>query len=272
MAILPKQNNAAGQNIADILNEGVINQTQRGYLGYSSSGESCLRKLWYFFRWVDKDVITKQTKRILDLGHILEAEIKKDLIAHGFVITDQQLSVKGSYGHAKGHIDGIICLPNSTDRMLLEIKTSNALAWNAIVKRGVKKEKPAHYLQMQAYMGKLDLRFSLFVCYNKNTSEYHTELVEFDASCFNDIDRKFNNVLMSEFPPDKISNSEYYWCQWCRLKAVCHEQAVPSVNCRTCYFADIEMEGGWHCSLHNKFLTEEEQRIGCNKYKRSEVL
>jgi hypothetical protein len=272
MAILPKQNSAAGQNIADILNEGLIFQNQRGYLGYSSSGEPCLRKLWYSFRWASSDTITKQTKRIFDLGHTLEAEIKNDLIAHGFVITDEQLSVEGAYGHALGHIDGIIRLPNSNDRLLLEIKTSNALAWAAIAKRGVKKEKPAHYLQMQAYMGKLGLRFGLYVCYNKNTSEYYTELVEFDASCFNDIDRKFNSVLMSEFPPDKIGDSEYYSCQWCTFKAVCHEQAVPNFNCRTCVFADIEMEGKWHCRFHHENLTEDKQRMGCNKYKRSEVL
>jgi len=272
MAILPKQNSAAGQNIANILNEGMIKQTQRGYLGYSSSGEPCLRKLWYSFRWASDDLITKQTKRIFDLGHTLEAEIKKDLIAHGFTITDEQLSVEGSYGHALGHIDGIICLPNSNDRMLLEIKTSNALAWAAIVKRGVKKEKPTHYSQMQAYMGKLGLRFCLYLCYNKNTSEYYIELVEYDATYYSDIDRKFNSVLMSEFPPDKIGDIEYYLCQWCAFKAVCHEQAVPNINCRTCEFVDIEMEGKWHCRLHNKNLIQDEQRIGCNKYKICKVL
>jgi hypothetical protein len=272
VAILPKQNTAIGQNIADILNEGLITQEKRVYLGYSGAGEPCLRKIWYSFRWASDDVISKQIKRTFDLGHILEAYIKTDLIANNFTITDEQLEVEGSYGHALGHIDGIICLPNSADRMLLEIKTSNALSWNAIVKRGVKKEKPAHYLQMQAYIGKLGLRFGLYVCYNKNTSEYYTELVELDASCYNDIDRKFNSVLMSEFPPDKIGDSEYYSCQWCTFKAVCHEQAMPSVNCRTCDFADIEMEGKWHCRFHDKFLTQDEQRIGCSKYKRSEVL
>jgi len=272
VAILPKQNNTAGQNIADILNDGLINQIQRGYLGYSSSGEPCLRKLWYSFRWASEDLINKQTKRIFDLGHTLEAEIKKDLIAHGFTITDEQLFVEGCYGHAKGHIDGIICLPNSSEKMLLEIKTSNTLAWSAIVKRSVEKEKPAHYLQMQAYMGKLDLRFGLYVCCNKNTSEYYTEIVEFDALCFNDIDRKFNSVLMSEFPPDKIGDRDYYSCQWCTHKAVCHEQSVPSVNCRTCQFVSIEMNGEWKCGKTNNLLSEDEQRIGCNKYKRSEML
>jgi hypothetical protein len=272
MAILPKQNTAIGQNIADILNDGEIFQEQRGYIGYSGSGEPCLRKIWYSFRWSSSDVITKQTNRIFDLGHILEEYVKKDLVKNGFIVTDEQIEVSGCYGHAKGHIDGIVCLPNSTDRMLLEIKTSNELGFNAIVKRGVKKEKPAHYSQMQAYMGKLDLHFGLYVCYNKNTSEYYTEIIEFDKSCFNDIDRKFNSVLLSEFPPDKIGDSEYYSCQWCTFKAVCHEQAVPNVNCRTCNFANIEMGGEWSCSLHYKNLTKNEQQLGCSKYERSYAL
>lgn len=272
MAILPKSNNAPGQNIADILDREPVIQNKRGYLGYSNSGEPCLRKIWYSFRWADMDIISEQTNRIFNIGHTLEAEIKKDLVNHGFTIINEQLSVEGCYGHAQGHIDGLVSLPDSNEVMLLEIKTSNTLAWSAIVKRGVQKEKPGHYLQMQAYMGKLDLKQALYVCYNKNTSEYYTEIVEFNQIIYSDIDRKFNSVLMSEFPPDKIGDSSYFACQWCAYKAVCHEQTKPKISCRTCEFANIEMEGKWSCSKHDMILEECTQKIGCEQYKMSMVL
>lgn len=272
MAILPKQNPALGQNIADILNEGLVHQEQRGYMGYSNTGESCQRKIWYSFHWASSDIINQNANRVFDLGHLMEDYIIKDLVKKGFTVFDEQLEVTGSYGHAKGHIDGKVMLPESTDVYLLEIKTSNALAWNAIVKRGVAKEKPSHYMQMQAYMGKLDLDMALYICYNKNTSEYYTELVPFDKKLYPDIDRKFNSILMSETVPDKIGDRDYFMCSWCHHKAVCHEDATPNVNCRTCDYVSIEMDGVWSCDKHSKILSNDDQNLGCGSYKRSKFI
>lgn len=272
MAILPKMNPAVGLNIANLLNDTSVVQEQRGYLGYSGSGEQCLRKIWYSFYWAEKEEISEQTNRIFGLGHLLEAEIKRDLRVHGFEITDEQLAVEGCYGHAKGHIDGIILIPSYTEKMLLEIKTCNDLAFNTVVKRGVKKEMPKHYLQMQGYMGKLNLNNALYVLYNKNTSEYYTEIVEFNKSAYEDIDRKFTSILMSEFPPNKIGDIDYYACQWCMFKDICHQGATPPKNCRTCNFASVEMQGKWSCDKKNQNLNEDEQRVGCKIYKRNPII
>src|SRR5574344_3153084 len=52
----------------------ISEKTPRGYLGASSIGESCTRKLWYKFRFAKKEQIDDaRLMRLFNRGHLEEA-------------------------------------------------------------------------------------------------------------------------------------------------------------------------------------------------------
>jgi CRISPR/Cas system-associated exonuclease Cas4 (RecB family) len=254
-----------GYEIADQLDKKLYDNENRSYLGYSTSGSPCKRAMWYGFHWVSSEKISARTNRIFETGYRLEETIIEDLIDNGYVVIECQKEVSDETGHVQGHIDGII--EAFGQLCLLEIKTANESNYNKIVKHGVKIAKLPYYMQMQAYMSKLQLKKGLFLAYNKNDCSYYTELVDFNPGMAKDIDRIFFSILTDEQLPDKISTDpDDFECSWCSFKQVCHQGAEVAQNCRTCQNVSIEMQGVWHCNLHNFDLSTEGQKIGCMQY------
>jgi len=266
MAKLPRSIlRAPGYEVAEALDQKEYDNENRHYLGYSTSGNPCKRATYYGFHWVSEETISARTNRIFETGHRLEDIIINDLINNGYEITARQVGVTDETVHVQGHIDGIITIDGES--CLLEIKTSNESNYNKIVKHGVKIAKLPYYMQMQAYMGKLQLKKGLFLAYNKNDCSYYTELIDFNPGIAKDIDRIFFSILTDEQLPDKISTDpDDFECSWCSFKQVCHFNQEPAKNCRTCQYVSIEMQGKWHCNFHNLDLDLEDQKYGCHKY------
>jgi hypothetical protein len=272
MAKLPKSIlRAPGYEIAESLDVKEYDNENRAYLGYSTSGSPCKRATYYGFHWVSSEKISARTNRIFETGHRLEETIIEDLRDNDYVICVRQLGVTDETGHVQGHIDGIINIAGQA--CLLEIKTANESNFNKLVKHGVKIAKLPYYMQMQAYMNKLNIRKGLFLAYNKNDCSYYTELVDFNPGMAKDIDRAFFSILTDEQIPDKISpDPDDFECSWCSFKQVCHFNQEPEQNCRTCQFVSIEMQGKWYCMMHDQNLDLDEQKSGCNKYKQNSIL
>ena len=265
----------AGSEIADALNKKEYDNHARPYLGYSSSGSPCKRKTWYSFHWVKNCKISARTHRIFETGCRLEDVIIDDLIITGFKVYDRQRAVYDKTFHIQGHIDGIVLI--NDEEFLLEIKTANEKSFNSIVKYGLKLSKMDYYMQMQAYMGHLNLLKGLFLVYNKNDSSYYTEIIDFNPGIYADNERAFFSILTAEVPLDKISTDpDDFECQWCDFREICHYNEPVNQNCRTCKYVSIELEGNWKCNypkatLYNNNLTVKEQKSGCIKYKISDM-
>jgi hypothetical protein len=120
---------------------------------------------------------------------------------------------------------------------------------------------------MQLYMGGIGLKYGLYLAVNKNNDDLYGEIIEYNALVDNRfIDRAESIIFALKAPPKINENPSWYLCKICDFKNVCHYQAVPEMNCRTCYYSDPYPEGEWHCRFHDKILDKTAQLKGCNDH------
>ena len=268
MSKLPKK------SMNDIINETIINDNNRTYIGYSSAGNSCARAIWYGFYWATEKSHSARIDRLFKLGHDTESVMVNALRLVGISVSYQQKEIIGPHKHIMGHIDGIaVGIPgDEKTEHLAEFKTMKDNLFNKLKKEGVRKSNRRYYAQMQAYMGKLELSKGLFVCYNKNTSEIYTEIIDFDPTEFDVNEHKLIDVLYSELAPDKIGEKTWFACKLCDFYSVCHNDEPVAKNCRTCEYHSVEDEGKHSCTRYKKKLNTLEQRAGCSTWTIKEVL
>jgi CRISPR/Cas system-associated exonuclease Cas4 (RecB family) len=162
---------------------------KRTYLGASSMGEPCLRKIQLQYTGHGEDA-APGVLRTFAIGHALEPLVAEWMRIAGFQLkthdeNGEQFGFSVADGRIGGHIDGILL--DGPDGVhypcLWECKTMNDKNWNHTVKHGVPVSKPHYYVQVQLYMAhmKLDKNPCVFTALNKNTSELYVELIPFDA-------------------------------------------------------------------------------------------
>lgn len=256
----------------------------RPYLGMSSIGEECERKLWLGFHWSTTRSITARVNRIFRDGHAAEAKMISDLKSVGVecffrfdgekeemfgLVDEKQECFSDVAGHFKGHCDGrALNVPEAPKtEHLIEMKTHNEKYFNELKKKKVKESHPKHYAQMQIYMKKAKLKRALYIAYNKNTSEYYFERVYYDKDFANELLAKAASIIMSEEIPHCKYKSTWYSCKWCEYRGICFEGERAQRNCRTCEKSDICNDGKWECRRQAKELSYDEQLIGCRYHK-----
>lgn len=265
----------------------VMENDPRSYLGISSIGEECLRKLWYGFHFakVEKE-IPQRISRIFNTGHIAENFIISDLKRIGYevyryneagekvemtgALGEAQDICVGQTGHYRGHTDGTVLgvIEAPKTEHLLEMKTHAEKYFKQLIKDGVKKAFPKHYDQMQEYMRLRRLTRALYVAYNKNTSAYYFERVKFDKERAEELKHKAFDIIISTSPPPAAFNERWWGCRTCQYFDICHKGEKPDKNCRTCAHCDIEDKGEWSCGQKDgATLTKAEQLKGCGLYK-----
>lgn len=286
---IPKRNGTR-----ETLEDRVYNSERRSYMGMSSAGEKCTRKIFYGLHWSsDPAGLKARTKRIFNIGHLFERVIIEELTENGMQVyrvdedgnrinltgdpKEEQEKLIGFAGHELGHCDGRILgvLEAPKTEHLLELKTMMQKYFLTVQKKGVKEAQPKHYAQMQRYMLSMKLERALYVAINKNTCDLYIERIVFDSGFANDLFRKSRDVIMASDPPAKQYPSGYFECNWCEHNPICHEAEPPIKNCRTCEFSDMESEGIWVClNKKNKWIEErrlnlsvKDQKTGCDFYK-----
>jgi len=253
---------------AQTIEENLIVQQHRPYLGISQIGHHCERYLWYAFRWCFTESITPRLNRLFQRGHNEEPLIAETLSNIGIKIWGDQTEVVFAYGHGKGHNDGIcsgVIEAPKTDH-LLEDKTMNDKSFKDTCKQGVKASKPQYFTQCQLYMKFLKLTRTLFVAVNKNDDSMYIERIKYDKEFADKAEKKAEEIILSEEPPKKRFQPSWYQCKWCAANKICHGTNPVDENCRTCQNCDILPDGEWECNLHKIKLSTGQQRIGCNKY------
>ena len=194
----PETTNKTAEAFASVINAALqkkrSSESRRQYLGASTWGESCERKLAYMFHQVEADEDRKfsgEILRIFDMGHDCESRVEEYLRLAGFVVhtrrpDGKQYGFEAGGGKLKGHIDGVITagpeIPGLTYPCLWENKGLNNKGWNETYKKGVKAAKPLYYSQSNTYMAYLDLTNTLFTFVNRDSGAIAAEVVQFDAS------------------------------------------------------------------------------------------
>lgn len=250
-------------------------QEPRPYLGASSLGHSCERYLWYAFRWCFQEDISERQARLFGRGHREEPIIIEMLQKVGIQFWGDQDEIVFAHGHAKGHRDGcclgVLEAPKTPH--LAEFKTMNDANFKEVIKSGVQVSKPSYYAQCQIYMQHFQLTRTLFVAINKNTDAAYFERLRIDHKFADSLERKAENIVLSELPPSKRFDPTWFECRWCSANKICHGSELVLQNCRTCQFIDIYPKGQWKCQKYDDLvLATDQQRLGCDKYKLLEGL
>jgi hypothetical protein len=157
----------------------------RGYLGASAVGAECARKIQ--LDWQASSIIGAKQQRRFDRGHVLEATMRTQLQAVGFVFAPPEALEFEALGYLKGHADGLIMGAPAPIKAHMELpalwenKAVYAKGWRSIVKHGLAQAYPVYASQVALYQHFLKrLNPVLFTAINADTCEAVHMLVPFD--------------------------------------------------------------------------------------------
>ena len=116
------------------------------------------------------------------------------------------------------------------------------------------------------YMLLLKLKRALVIVVNKNDDERYYERIEADNAFAKDLIRKGEDIIMTNFPPQKIGGASWYQCKWCDYYDICQFGGDVLHNCRTCHYSEVCDDGIWWCNKKDLEIDLKKQRIGCNRF------
>mgnify|MGYP003145826414 CR=1 FL=1 len=213
---------------------------RRKYIGASSVGDECQRKIQYrYLNYpVDPDKeFSARTLRIFQFGHNIEDYAAKWIRDAGFDLRTEdkmgrQFGFSIANGEIKGHIDGVIC-SGPVDMgypSLWENKSSNDKKFQSFVRMGVAKANPIYATQIALYQTYMDLTDypALFTLINKNTSEIYYELVPYNASLAQEASDRAVNILTAakagDILPRIAHTKDFFLCKFCEYRETCWEK------------------------------------------------
>ena len=226
----------------------------------SKAGFPCDRNLWYS---VNGYACTRDesAQRIFEVGTYLEPLVVKWLEGEGWEVkynpgsqnADVEVHVELDGGELAGHPDCIISRGN-LQNVLVDIKTMNDRSFTIWRREGTLKSKPQYADQVHIYAAGLmnvgrKIEHLGIVGLDKNNSELHIDLFEFDESRLAEIVERSERVMNAAIPPEMDSPRESWCCGYCEYADICglHSKPKPAEG-----DAEIEYteDAGVICALH----------------------
>lgn len=257
----------------------------RRYLGASQIGEPCARKLWYGFRWAMPRTFPARSYRAIQDGHRGEAVMIDwlrslpgiDLWTTDPDVPDSQIGFAAVAGHFRGHVDGVISGLYQAPKTphVWEMKVCNETKFNKLVKLIAQHgEKAAllhwdevYYAQAQIYMQQLELTRHYLTVATPGNRQLVSCRTNYRATDAKALLKKAEQVITAERPPTKFSdNPSWHVCKWCDYHTLCHGQAMPAVNCRTCAHSTARLIEAqpWTCELNQPAINSDQ--TGCDHH------
>lgn len=189
-------------------------------LGASMIDSSCERKSYHNYH-NKKEVTDGRILRLFETGNSQETRLITDLNNIGLTVTKAQGKLIDQEMPDFGGIpDGYSIIDDKF--IIIEIKTHNDKSYKDVVKKGVRLSKPAHFDQIQIYMGLARLTNGLYVAINKNDESIYTESIEFDELHFYYL-RDLASRILSKGETLKVSDSkDFFMCKMCQYRDLCH--------------------------------------------------
>lgn len=185
----------------------------------------------------------------------------------------KQFRISDVAGHFGSALDGVVVgipdIPFGAP-CLAEFKTHNKASYEKLQKEGVEKSKPEHVVQMQLYMGKMNLEYAIYMATCKDNDDLYAEIITANSTIAKKYIERAHFIIYSQNPPAKLSeNASFFGCKFCDMKPICHGKDAPAKNCRTCINAQPieDGDGLWRCNKNEHILSKEEQLEGCDFYK-----
>ena len=274
VAALPVPQHSLVQSIYGLHERREASQEARPYLGASTLGEPCDRRLWLSFRWADREQFDGRMLRLFDTGHREEARVLDELRALGLEVWDRQADgrqfrVSACGGHFAGHLDAVVQgLPEAPRTPhLVDVKTVNSKKFAELLKKGFRETYPRYWAQGQVYCGLMDLTRAAFIFVVKDTDQIHVERFDFDPVDFARLLARAERIIFAAEPPLKLSNdAAFFGCKFCPFHSHCHGDSAPAPTCRSCAHVTPQRQGDarWTCEHHSRDLSVSEQRTGCD--------
>lgn len=242
---------------------------RRDHLGASQIGKSCAAALWWSFRWATKPEHSARLLRLFRRGHEEEdrfARLFRDAgmnLVQADPATGEQFRWKD--GHFGGSMDGAITgLPESKQWHVWECKTIGLKGFNNLIKLGVEKAQPTHYVQMMIYMYWSGMERALYSSVCKDNDAIHLERVDLNKEVALKYIERAQDIIASDVPMERVSDDpSWYECKWCDHQETCHGSKPPQVSCRTCTHVTFNRDGSTTCERYQVELTGDQQRSAC---------
>lgn len=226
MAVPGRNSGTLTAMIDDYITKHPDNQPRK-YIGASSIGSPCERKLWYGYTGVVGANNEPLLQRTFDIGKSLEGLVLDYLVDAGcsLVRSHNLLFLQhSSIPEFQGHADAIWSITeNPLREAIIEVKTARNSSFNVFVRDGLLKWHPVYYNQVQAYMGMSGIHEAYVIAINKDTSALHDECVRFDLMAYEMLCHKAERIIAATEPPPRINqNSTFFMCRGCQYKSICH--------------------------------------------------
>jgi hypothetical protein len=211
-------------------------QPRRQYLGASSIGSGCERRIQYDYTGTPYDagyLPEARTQRIFARGHIMEDLALGWLRRAGYNIRTRkpdgsQYGFATADGRFKGHVDGVIMEgPGLKVPCLFEHKAVGQKSWAAISKNGVEKAKPEYADQLAVYQAYMDLTApAFFMAMNCDTMELYFELIPFDRKRAQSASDRAVSIIQDTaagaWRPKASEDPTFWLCRSCSYRERCH--------------------------------------------------
>ena len=243
----------------------------RPHMGCSLLGHPCDRWLWLSFRWAVREKFEGRMLRLFRRGHMEEATIIRDLRAIGIDIRSSQQRV--AFGsHVSGSLDGVIQsgVPEAPNkRHVAEFKTHSKKSFDDLIKQGVEKSKPMHWVQMQVYCHGTGIDRALYLAVCKDDDRIYTERVRYDKEVAEKAIERGQRIALADRMPEPLSaDPSWYQCKFCPAHAFCHKaEPTKFANCRTCAHSTAMPDSTWRCERHEADnIPVDFQHKGCDDH------
>ena len=254
------------------------------YLGASTIGETCERKLWLSWRMAKTEEFTAEQLYRFEDGYRIEDILASRLgRVHGVKlrtidpVTGYQFNMIAVDGHLRGRIDGRIAglLQAPETEHIWEAKACDekkqALLVKAKAEHGEKNALKAwditYYAQAVLYMQQLGITRHYLTCASPGARSTVSVRTNADNDYAVSLLQKAERIKKEPNLPVGISDNPAWWqCKGCAFSELCHQQKVAEVNCRTCLHSTPVINGEWHCARYKQNIPAGFQCSGCEHH------
>ncbi len=201
-------------------------EPSRTYLGMSTIGEPCERKIWYGLRF-KRDIEARGIRCIQD-GHTGELLMAERLRLVGYNVFDQQIQFTDYDGKFIGHPDGKIVLNKKTH--IWEHKQVNEKKFKEFQKlkeqdpyTALEKWDEIYYAQAQLYMRYSGLERHYLTVATPGGRDYDDTRTRYSDRKAESLRDKARRIIEAETEPARLSdNPSFFKCKMCEHRSRCH--------------------------------------------------
>lgn len=192
-------------------------QKERNYLGMSTIGHPCNKKLWIDYHESPPRQLEPRGYLAIHDGHRHEDVMKEWLNKlPNVTVRGGQTTVEDLEGRFRGHLDGIIAVDGV--EYVWEHKQCNEAKFDRFQKQTLAEWDGIYYAQAQCYMHYTGIHSHLLTCGTPGLRDFDFKITEY-AGAQQYID-KADYITGSRIMPEGLRKG-HYMCNWCDFKDRC---------------------------------------------------